>query len=138
MKKREPVSHIMTKNVFTIKEEDQLRDAVALIKNNNIRHLPVVKGEAITGIISSTDINRLTFSGLFNNQEGADEAILDMLSIPQVMTHNPVSVNSDALIKQVAELFVGNGFHAMPVINDGELEGIVTTTDVIKYLLDQY
>jgi len=128
----------MTKTVLTVKEEDQLRDAVSLINKNNIRHLPVVKGGKVSGIISSTDVNRLTFSGLFNNQEGADEAVLDMLSITQVMTHHPVSVNSDTLIKQVAELFVDNGFHAMPVINDGKLEGIVTTTDVIKYLLDQY
>lgn len=86
MKKREPIAHIMTKNVLTVKVTDDLHEVIDLVKKNHIRHLPVLDGHSVVGIISRTDINRLTFSSLFENQEGADEAILEMLTIPQVMT----------------------------------------------------
>ncbi|MEZ4903058.1 MAG: CBS domain-containing protein [Spirosomataceae bacterium] len=67
-----------------------MHEVIDLIKKNHIRHLPVLEGNNVAGIISRTDINRLTFSSLFENQEGADEAILEMLTIPQVMTQNRV------------------------------------------------
>ncbi len=138
MKKREPVSHIMSSNLHTIKESDSLQDAVQMIRKHKIRHLPVVNGNEIKGIISSSDINRLTFGRLFDNQEGADEAVLEMLTIPQVMTHNVRTVQPDDTIKEVAEIFATEDFHSLPVVEDGSLKGIVTTTDIIKYLLDQY
>ncbi|MFN4123459.1 MAG: CBS domain-containing protein [Flavobacteriales bacterium] len=138
MKKREPVSHIMTKDVFTVAEKDKLQDAVNIIRKNKIRHLPVLKGNEVSGIISRTDLNRLTFGALFENQEGADEAILDMLSIPQVMTSKLRTVSPSDSIKEVAEIFSKEEFHALPVVENGVLKGIVTTTDVIAYMLDQY
>jgi CBS domain-containing protein len=138
MKKREPVSKIMTQEVASVQETDKLADAVAVIRNKKIRHLPVMKGGTISGIISATDINRLTFGSLFENQEGADEAVLEMLSIPQVMTSKPRVVSPEDSIKDVAEIFSSEPFHALPVVEGAELKGIVTTTDLIKYMLEQY
>jgi len=138
MKKREPISHIMTKTVITVNENDDLRKVVEKLKQNTIRHIPIVKGKEVVGIISRTDINRLTFGALFEGQEGADEAILDMLTISQVMTSKPKTVSSDTIIRDLAEIFVKEEFHALPVVDNGELKGIVTTTDVVKYFLEQY
>lgn len=138
MKKREPISHIMTKTVITVNENDNLRKVVETLKQNSIRHIPIIKGKEVVGIISRTDINRLTFGALFEGQEGADEAILDMLTISQVMTSRPKTVASDTIIRDLAEIFVKEEFHALPVVDNGELKGIVTTTDVVKYFLEQY
>lgn len=138
MKRREPISHIMTKNVATVQVSDDLHDVIELVKKNHIRHVPVLEGHNVVGIISSTDINRLTFSSLFENQEGADEAILEMLSISQVMTQKPRMVEAALSIREVAEILASEEYHALPVIENGQLVGIVTTTDVIKYLLEQY
>lgn len=138
MKKREPVSHIMTSHLHTVREEDSLSDVVEIFRKYQIRHLPVTKGGKITGIISSTDINRLTFGRLFDNQDGADEVVLQMLKVPQVMTSKIRTVRSDTSIKEVAEIFATEHFHALPVTEGDKLTGIVTTTDVIKYLLEQY
>jgi len=138
MKKREPISHIMTKTVVTANENDDLKTVVELLKKNAIRHIPIVRGKDVVGIISRTDINRLTFGALFEGQEGADEAILDMLTIPQVMTSKPKTVSSDTIIRDLAEIFVKEDFHALPVVDNGQLKGIVTTTDVVKYFLEQY
>lgn len=138
MKKREPVSNIMTTHVFTVNESDKLEEVVNLFKKHKIRHVPVLSGKTVIGMISRTDINRLTFGALFENQEGADEAVLQILSIPQVMTSKPTTVSADNSIKEVAEIFATNEFHALPVVENGILKGIVTTTDVIKYMLEQY
>jgi CBS domain-containing protein len=128
----------MTENVLSVKEEESLQNVVALFRKNKFRHLPVTKGNEISGIISSTDINRLSFGALFENQDGADEAILEMLSVPQVMSGNPEVIDVETPIREVAEIFASKGFHALPVVEDGKLKGIVTTTDVIKYMLEQY
>lgn len=128
----------MTSDVFTIQETGSLQEAVEIIRKNKIRHLPVMNGNEVSGIISRTDLNRLTFGALFENQDGADEAVLAMLSIPQVMTAKPRTVESTDIIKDVAEIFAAEEYHALPVVDNGELKGIVTTTDVISYMLEQY
>lgn len=138
MKKREPISHIMTKSVVTVNENDDLRKVVEKLKKHNIRHIPVMRNKEVIGIISRTDINRLTFGALFEGQEGADEAILDMLTIAQVMTAKPKTISSTTIIRDSAEIFVKEEFHALPVVDNGELKGIVTTTDILKYFLEQY
>ncbi len=139
MKRREPVSAIMTHNVQTVNLNDELSDVVDTLKKHKIRHIPVVDGKEVAGIISRTDINRLTFGSLFENQEGADEAVLTMLSVSQVMTARPRLVKIDATVKDVAEIFAQEEFHTLPVVDDNAaLVGIVTTTDIIKYLLEQY
>lgn len=138
MKKREPVSNIMTREVISVSENDKLEAAVKIFRKHNIRHLPVRKGNRITGMISRNDINRLTFGALFDNQEGVDAAIIEMLTIPQVMKADLQVVSSDTAIRDVAKIFSEAEYHSLPVVDDGELKGIVTTTDIIKYLLEQY
>ena len=81
---------------------------------------------------------RLSFGNLFENQEHADEAMFDMLSIDQVMVSNPVTVTTDMTIRDVAQILTEKEFHALPVVDGAELKGIVTTNDVIQYLLEQY
>lgn len=141
MKKNEPVSHIMTKNVHTAQLNDKLLDVYELVRKHHIRHVPIMHDKQLVGIISKTDLNRLTFSEMFANEEDADEAVFDMLTIPQVMSHKPRVVKSTDTVKKVAEILSKEEFHALPVVDvkdNGKLVGIVTTTDVIQYLLEQY
>lgn len=141
MKKREPVSTIMTKNIHVVHVEDKLTDAYEVIRKHSVRHVPVVHKKQLVGIISKTDLNRLTFSGLFAGEEDADEAVLEMLSISQVMSHKPRVVKADDSIRKVAEILAVEEFHALPVVDsedESKLVGIVTTTDVMRYMLEQY
>lgn len=139
MKKKKPVSEIMTTDVFTADvDKDTLFDVKDLILSKNLRHVPVVRGKKLVGIISKTDIDRLIFSRVFEDEEDADEAVLEMLKIEQVMTHNPKVVSPDATVREVAEILAHEEFHALPVTEGNRLVGIVTTTDVIKYMLTQY
>lgn len=129
----------MTVELATVqKGKHNLRDVKDIFRKKNIRHLPVMDGDKLVGIISKNDIMRLSFGSMFDNQGEGDEAILDMLTIDQVMSSHPVSVSSDTPIKDIAEIFVKEHFHSLPVNEEGKLVGIVTSTDVIRYLLDQY
>ena len=138
MKKNEPVSHIMTDHVYTVQLRSRLTDAITIIQKHHIHHLPVTKNEEIVGMLSSNDIDRLTFGGIFDEQERIDDAIINMLSISQVMTTVIKTVDVNCSIKEVAEIFAESGFHALPVMEGKKLRGIVTTTDVIQYMLEQY
>lgn len=139
MKKKKPVKDIMTSDVYTADlSKDTLYDVKDLIETKKVRHVPVVHNEKLVGIISRTDINRLTFSALFEGEEESDEAIMDMLKIEHVMTHKPKVVRPDDTIREVAEILAEEEYHSLPVVEGNKLVGIVTTTDVIKYMLEQY
>jgi CBS domain-containing protein len=133
-----PVKDIMTASVIEVQIDTDLQDVLSIIKREHIRHVPVLKGNQLVGIVSRTDINRLTFGALIDGQEAADEAILQMLSLEQIMSSHPRVVKSNSTIQEVAEIFSKEEFHALPVVdpvNTWQCVGIITTTDVIKFLL---
>lgn len=141
MKKKEPVSTIMTRTIHAVQVKDKITDALEIVRKHAVRHVPVLKGKQLVGIISKTDINRLSFSGMFEGEEDADEAVFDMLTIAQVMTAKPRVVKASDTIYEVAKILSNEEFHALPVVDendDSKLVGIVTTTDVIRYMLEQY
>ncbi len=139
MKKRTPISAIMTLDVVTLNYNDDLTTAEKLFKSNNIRHIPVVRGDSVVGMLSYTDLLRISFADAVDEDENTvDSVVYNMFTIDQVMAKNLIQVNSSILIKEVAEILSNNEFHAIPVIDEGELVGIVTTTDLINYLIDQF
>lgn len=138
MKKRVPVSTIMTQHLITAEVNDDLRHVSRLFKENHIRHLPIVSGKKLVGIISKSDIMRLSFGDIFEGQDNAGNAVFDMLTLEQVMSKNPLVISEDENIKDVAEKFTNVEFHALPVVKDEKVVGIVSTTDLIKYLIEQY
>ena len=139
MKKRMPVSTIMTKDLITVNNSDDLTTAEILFKRHNIRHIPVVKGKEIIGMLSYTDLLRISYAdAVYDDELDVDTMVYNMFTIEQVMAKNLVQVSSQTTIKEVAEMLSENEFHALPIVDDGELVGIVTTTDLINYLLEQY
>lgn len=139
MKKRTPVSAIMTKEVITLSSTDDLMTAEKIFKKEKIRHIPVVSGSEIKGMLSYTDLLRISFAdAVDDNETDVDTVVYNMFTIDQVMAKNLVTVNSDTTIKEVAEILAKKEFHALPVVDNNELVGIVTTTDLINFLLEQF
>ncbi|WP_298263597.1 CBS domain-containing protein [uncultured Lutibacter sp.] len=140
MKRLEPVSKIMTKKLVTLTINDDLYTAEKLFRKHHIRHIPIVNGEHIIGMLSLTDLERISFLDSYDrlHEENVDNVIYQMLSIEQLMVKNPIKVNSNITIKSVAEILSKNEFHALPVVENDILVGIVTTTDLLLYLLKQY
>ena len=139
MKKRVPVTEIMTKNVLTLNTKDNLDKAEELFKKNKIRHLPITSGKKVVGMLSYTDLMRISFADAVGDDEyDVDTTVYNMFSIEQVMAKNVISVTSQTTVQEVAEFLSKKEFHALPVVENDQLVGIVTTTDLIKYLLAQY
>lgn len=139
MIRKAPVSMIMTEDVITISKHDNLEDAELRFKKYNIRHIPVVDEDVVIGMLSYTDLMRLSFGDLTDNiEDDSDVMIYNTLTINQVMNRNIVTVSSSNSIKEVAEILASREFHALPVVGNNKLVGIVTTTDLINYLLKQF
>lgn len=131
-----PISEIMTQQVISLESNESLEKAEGLMKKNHIRHLPITKDGLLVGMLSLTDLQRISFTTSFN-EEGlnSDSLIYDMFSVEQIMTHHPISIDvNDGLIKAL-EILVEKEFHALPIVDRDNLAGIITTTDAIKYLL---
>jgi|SRR5690606_21071325 len=139
MKHKVPVSTIMSKNVIKLNTSDNLTKAELLFKKHHIRHIPVVNGNKILGMLSYTDLLRISFVDAVDDEdEIVDATVYNMFTVEQVMAKNLVKVSPDTTIKETAEILASREFHALPVCEDDLLVGIVTTTDLIKYLIDQY
>ena len=138
MKPIVPVSKIMTRNVLTLNVHDSLTKAEQLFTRHRIRHIPVVSGSKVVGIISYTDLLKIAVADYTDDDLSVVTTTYNMFSLEQVMTKDVVTVLSYTSIKEVAEIFVSNDFRALPVLYEDQLVGIVTTTDIIKYLLKYY
>jgi len=139
MKSNVPVSTIMTKNVVKLNLSDDLTKAEALFKKHHIRHIPVVQNQKVVGILSLTDLLRISFAdAVDDDDEVIDVTVYNMFTVEQVMVKKVEKVSPDTSIRDVAEILSKREFHALPVVEGDILVGIVTTTDLIKYLLRQF
>lgn len=139
MKKHEPISKIMSANVASVQVGQPLSDVRDLMLNANIHHVPIIDGSKLVGLISFTDLMKINF--VINGvDERSINAIIDQqFSIREIMSDKLVTIKNTDTIRDGSELLAKGGFHSLPVIDDeGALVGIVTTTDLIRYLNEQY
>ena len=105
MKTKELISKIMTKDVITLNHTDDLETAERIFKRKNIRHIPVVNGDSVIGILSYTDLLRISFADAIDeDEEYVDTVVYNMFTIEQVMAKKLTSVKSTTTIKEAAEM----------------------------------
>ncbi|MEM1321869.1 MAG: CBS domain-containing protein [Bacteroidota bacterium] len=125
----------MTTNLITVNPQDKLEKVKAIFDEHNIHHLPVVRYKEIVGIISKTDL--LYFlKGLGDDQYQAvlNTARLKNYNADQIMTTGLAKLESTDRINVALEVFKTNLFHAIPIVDNDELVGILTTYDIIDEL----
>lgn len=137
MKQRVPISQIMTKELITLTPKDSLYDAEKLFIKHNIRHLPIVEGQKLVGVVSYSDLLKISYADV-TEEDDIETVVYDMYTIPQLMAKSPVTVGPETNIKDVAATLSKVSFHSIPVVEGENLVGIVTTTDLLKYFIDQY
>ncbi len=139
MKKKESVSQIASTALITIQIGQKLSEARKLMQVNQIHHVPVLQGKKLMGILSAVDLATLSLTS-FGSDERANDAILDnQFSVEEVMSKNMVTIKPTAPIREAAEILAEGHFHSLPIVDkEGDLQGLVTSTDLIRYLLSQY
>ncbi len=138
MRKNEPVTKIMTKDLITVHDGEPVSRLRQIFEQDNIHHIPVVSGERLIGIVSWNDFMRVSF-GEFGNQDakGLDAMLDHTYKIREVMRQNPLTMPATGTIRDAAKALGSNGFHSLPVVEGEKLVGLVTSTDLIKYLAEQ-
>lgn len=127
----------MTPNIKTVNQTNTLYDVKDMLEEEQFHHVPVVSGDKVVGMLSKTDLQKISFINTVDGQ-GLTTAMYDALTIEQVMTKDVETVQKTDTIHDVAVTLAKNQFHALPVMDGDKLMGIVTTTDLIDYLIEQY
>ncbi|HKY31987.1 MAG TPA: CBS domain-containing protein [Candidatus Polarisedimenticolia bacterium] len=126
------VEQRMTRQVITLTEDQTLRDAIAVMQRHRIRHVPVVAGRAVVGMLTDRDVKRATPSLLSGVGQEEYDRVLTRTRVGQVMTRNPFSVTPATHLKDAVKLLVDSKYGALPVVERNELVGIVTGTDLLR------
>lgn len=140
MRKNVSVSHIMSTELITVHHGDAISKVRSVFNEHHLHHLPVVDGDKLVGIISWTDLMRLSYGDAFGEDERAVDAMLDHThKLEDLMHTEPVTVDVNSGVRDATRVLAEGDFHALPVVENGDkLVGIVTTKDLLKFLLELF
>ena len=127
----------MTRDLITVNPKDPLSDVKRKFEESNIHHLLVVRHKTLVGMISKSDFLFFLRGFAHNDMDRLiEEARLNAFKAEELMVTKLAKVGSNEPIRTAVELFKINRFHALPIVDDDELTGIVTTHDIIKALAE--
>lgn len=127
------VKHVMRKEVMTVAPSESLFVANRLMYFGDLRHLPVVKGNALVGILSHGDILRAPGRLAPGRKRGLDgTAALRGLRVQEAMTRPVVTTGPEASVNEAVEQLLRHGVQSLPVMADGRLVGLFTEADLLR------
>ncbi len=129
------VSEVMTSNPTTISPSNSLRMAKQLMEEGNFRRLPVVEGGHLVGIITDRDLRLALNSPLVLRDQWYDSYLLDHVTVESCMTPNPMTIGPEKPLTEAIRLLLEWKFSGLPVVSEGEVVGIITVTDLLRFLL---
>ncbi|MEP9409974.1 MAG: CBS domain-containing protein [Candidatus Brocadia sp.] len=131
------VRDIMKTQLVTLNADSKLGFANDIMYLGRIRHLPVVKGENIVGILTQRDLYRASLTSILTNWKENKE-FLDSIRVSEVMTKNVITISPDATVEEAAQIMIDKKVGGLPVVKDkNKLIGLITETDVLQYFVDE-
>ncbi|HEY7553406.1 MAG TPA: CBS domain-containing protein [Candidatus Binatia bacterium] len=128
------VREIMMGSPVTLKPDDTLDLANDVISLGRIRHIPVVQDGHLVGLLSERDLIGAAASQIFGLKQKSKSALLKSVLIKDVMKKRVITVKPETPIKEAAHLLAEKKIGCVPVLSDGSLVGLVTTTDILRYV----
>lgn len=128
----------MRTDLQTVHPGQKLSEVYDLVKGQGIHHVPVVEGDRLVGILSAADLLRFTYGNTYEQDERTLKQSLELTSIREAMTEDLVTIDADAFVKDAVSALSRGDIHALPVIEGDKLAGMVTSTDLIRFLGEQY
>jgi CBS domain-containing protein len=136
MKRKEPISNVMSSSVESVDVNDKLSVVRHLLLEGSFHHVPIVEERKLVGIISSRDMLRLPFDVSGISEDAVDEGLDKSFTIEQVMHRDLVTIDRDDTVQTAIDLLARGKFHSLPVVDEeGTLIGIVTSIDLLAYLM---
>ncbi|MBI2808077.1 MAG: CBS domain-containing protein [Planctomycetes bacterium] len=131
------IADLMTTKLYTVGPDDSVEGAVRMLQQRGVRHLLVLDGHDLVGIISDRDIKRALDSTKTRHKKvlnlGGLFFLLEPILVREIMTKNPTTIAGSATAQEAAKVMLANRFGALPVTKAGRLVGIVTETDLLRH-----
>lgn len=124
-------SELLTRQPVTIGPGETVATAISRMERANIRHLPVLDQGTVIGMLSDRDI----LVGRGGSATPGTRRHLDMC-VDEIMSQPVRTIRSDVDLDQIVELMIMHRISCLPVVDDGELAGIITKTDLMRWYLD--
>ena len=135
MNSSRPIREIMSTDIVLVAPETSLQQVNRIFEKHPFHHIPVV-GDAgvLMGIISKTDVLQFAFQ-LAQRSTGPTwfQKALNAATAKDIMTPSPMSLDPEDTIGLAADIFLANKFHALPIVENEVLTGIITTHDLLLY-----
>jgi len=128
------VRDIMETKLVTISASERLSMVEDIMTLGRVRHMPVVQGGRLVGVVSERDLLRASLSVLSEHRDAERRAFLHVVEISRVMSTPAIVIGPDATIEEAALLMADKKIGCLPVVAGEELVGMVTETDVLRWV----
>ena len=128
------VRDIMQRKPVTISASERLSTVEDIMTLGHVRHMPVVQGGKLVGVVSERDLLRASLSILSEHRDEERRAFLHVVEIGRVMSTPPIVVDGEASIDEAALVMAEKKIGCLPVLEGEELVGMLTETDVLRWV----
>jgi acetoin utilization protein AcuB len=129
------VELVMTRNPAVISPDDSLQVAIERMRERDCRRLPVIENGKLIGIVTDRDLRRATNSPFVMQERWYNEFILHQVPVRACMSRDPQTVSPSTPLVEAARLMRDRKIGGLPVVEGDNLVGIVTETDLFRYLI---
>jgi acetoin utilization protein AcuB len=129
------VQNWMTKNVFTVTRKHSLPEIHGLMQSHHIRRVPVLESGKLVGIVTLNDVLEAAPAGATNRSSYERNMQRAHITAQDVMRQPVITVKPSSAIKSAAKLMLDNKIGGLPVVEDDELVGIITESDIFRVLI---
>jgi CBS domain-containing protein len=128
------VRDLMQHEVATLRVSDTLDLADDIMRLGRIRHLPVVEGDRLVGILSQRDLFRAAVSSVLQFRRPAEQEWLATVPVQAVMTPAPLTVGPETSIRTAVATMLERRIGCLPVVENGRLVGLLSESDCMRQL----
>lgn len=129
------IRDMMTRNPITVQPETLVLDARKIMKEKNIRRLPVVEKGKLVGIVTKYDLLEASPSSATSLSVYELNYLLAKLQVREIMTRDPVTVTPETPFEEALQIGKEKKIGSFPVVEKGKLVGITTESDILRYLI---
>jgi CBS domain-containing protein len=128
------VRDYMVSQVETLTPDDSLETAVMLERRFRIRHIPIVEGGELVGMVTDHDLKR-ALPPVTGSDQQTFERVVQTTRLRQIMTRSPMTISPAAPLRDAVQILCEKKFGALPVVEQGKLVGIITGVDMLRAFL---
>jgi len=129
------VKEVMVKEVATLDVNDELSLANDIMRLGRIRHLPVVDGSRLVGLVSERDLFRSSLAHALGYGGSASRNLMKALRIKDIMVREVATISPEAKLFDAVKLMIEKKIGCLPVVEDDQLVGLITETDILRQYL---